>query len=217
MTVDEAAQKIWDYMLMHHELKKADVILVPGNSDLRTIEYAAKLYKEGWAPVIVCSGSGTINAHLPGRERFLGRTEAEVFKDAALQNGVPASAIITETESQNTIDNLKFSLRKMAEAGIDPKRIIAVMKPYMERRMVAIAGKWCPDIEFIVTSPAIPFERYPFGELTKDYFINMIVGDIQRIKEYPKRGGQIEQEVPSDIEAAYQFLVAKGYTERLIK
>lgn len=216
MTVDEAAKKIWDYMLMHHELKKADAIIVPGNSNLKTIEYAARLYREGWAALVVCSGSGTINAHLPGRDMFKGTTEAAVFADIARREGVPEQAIIKEDESQNTNDNLRFSLRKLAESGVQPRRLIAVMKPYMERRMVAIAQAICPRVECIVTSPQITFEEYP-GNHPKDYVINMLVGDLQRIEEYPKRGWQAPQEIPADVRAAYEFLISKGYTERLIK
>ena len=60
MEVDAAARKIWDYMLMHHELKKADVIMVLGNRDTRVAERAAQLWLDGWAPVLLCSGSGSI-------------------------------------------------------------------------------------------------------------------------------------------------------------
>ncbi len=47
MNKETAAQKIWDYMLMHHVLKKADVIFVLGNRDTRVAECAAQLYF-GW-------------------------------------------------------------------------------------------------------------------------------------------------------------------------
>ena len=40
-------------MLMHQPLKKADLILVLGNCDTRVAEYAAQLYLDGWAPVIL--------------------------------------------------------------------------------------------------------------------------------------------------------------------
>jgi len=39
---------------------------------------------------------------------------------------------------------------------------------------------------------------------------------MQRIKEYPKKGFQIEQEIPDDVWVAYEFLVEAGYTNRLI-
>src|SRR5450631_1101055 len=100
MTPDTAAQKIWDYMLMHHTLKKADVIFALGNSDRRVAEYAAQLYLDGWAPLLLCTGSGSIHNHKPERKEFIDTTEAEVFADIAIKMGVPKEAIIIENKSQ---------------------------------------------------------------------------------------------------------------------
>lgn len=44
-----------------------------------------------------------------------------------------------------------------------------------------------------------------------------MVGDLQRIKEYPAVGFQIPQDIPSDVWEAYEQLVALGYDEYLIK
>ncbi len=41
---------------MHQELRKADIIFVLGSNDLRVADRAVEIYKEGWAPIIVCSG-----------------------------------------------------------------------------------------------------------------------------------------------------------------
>ncbi len=40
-----------------------------------------------------------------------------------------------------------------------------------------------------------------------------MVGDLQRIREYPKLGFQIEQEIPSDVWEAWGGLVELGYTK----
>ena len=45
----------------------------------------------------------------------------------------------------------------------------------------------------------------------------MLVGDLQRIKEYPKKGFQIEQEISPEVWEAYEYLVGLGYTNYLIK
>jgi hypothetical protein len=44
-----------------------------------------------------------------------------------------------------------------------------------------------------------------------------LVGVLQRIKEYPKLGFQIEQDMPDEVWEAYEYLVAQGYINRLIK
>ncbi len=215
--IDTAAKKIWDYMLMHQPLKKADVIFVLGNRDTRGAEHAAKLYFEGWAPVIVFSGSGNIHNDRPGREKFVGSTEAEVFADIAIKLGVPRDIIIIENKSQNTGQNYEFCIARLKERGINPKIIIAVQKPYMERRTYATGKVWLPDIELIVSSPASTYETYPTESMDKDWLINGIVADMQRIKEYPKKGFQTPQDIPADVWNAYEFLVAQGFTKRLIR
>jgi uncharacterized SAM-binding protein YcdF (DUF218 family) len=217
MTVESASQKIWDYMLMHQKLKKADVIFVLGNRDTRVAARAAQLYLESWAPILLCAGSGSIHNHKPGREQFIGSTEAEVFANVAINMGVPKESIIIENESQNTGQNYEFGIKKLKEHNINVQRMILVQKPYMERRTYVTGKVWLPNIELLVTSPQIPFDKYPTDGITKENVINTMVGDLQRIKEYPKKGFQIEQDIPQDVWDAYQYLILEGYTERLIK
>lgn len=203
-------------MLLHHPLKKADVLMVLGNRDTRVAEYIAQLYHEGWAPVILCAGSGTIHNHKPGRERFVGTTEAELFAEIMIERGVPKEAIIVENESQNTGQNYEFGLAKLREQGVTPTRIILVHVPYAERRAYAAGKIWLPNIELIVTSPPVSREEFPNEEVDREWLMNALVAQLQRIKEYPKKGFQIPQDIPAEVWDAYEFLVAQGYTERLI-
>jgi len=219
MTKQEALQIIWDYMHMGHELKKADLIFVLGNRDLRVAEYASDLFLEGegWAPYILFSGSGDIHNEKPGRERFQGSTEAEVFAEVARNKGVPEEAILIENKSQNTGENYQFSRKLLEEQRINPTTVIAVQKPYTERRAYATGKVQWPDVELIVTSPPIVLENYSDGvDIKEDWLINGMVGDLQRIKEYPKQGFQIEQDIPERVWKAYEFLTGEGYTKRLI-
>jgi hypothetical protein len=66
-----------------------------------------------------------------------------------------------------------------------------------------------------VTSPRIPYSEYPLPWLSKDDVINIIVGDLQRIRLYPEKGFQIPQEIPDDVWAAFEQLVAMGYVKHL--
>ena len=43
-----------------------------------------------------------------------------------------------------------------------------------------------------------------------------IVIDLQRIKEYPAKGFQIEQDILANVWDAFEFLVSAGYTKSLI-
>jgi uncharacterized SAM-binding protein YcdF (DUF218 family) len=209
--INELATKIWDYHHLNHTLEKSDVILVLGSNDLRVAEYAAELYLQGWAPLIVFSG----NAGALTRERF-NRPEAEVFAEVALRRGVPESAMLLEAESTNTGENVVFSRRILESKGIDPNSLIIVQKPYMERRAYATFMKFWPGKRVIVASPPIPFPEYPTEDLPRDLVVNIMVGDLQRIRTYPARGFQIEQEIPDDVWQAFEKLVELGYDKHLI-
>jgi uncharacterized SAM-binding protein YcdF (DUF218 family) len=208
--VDQLAQKIWDYHHLNHQLEKSDLILALGSNDLRVAEYAADLYLRGYAPLLMFSG----NAGALTRHRF-SQPEAEMFAEVALGRGVPEDAILIEAESTNTGENVVFSRRLLASKGIDPESLILAQKPYMERRTYATFMKFWPGKKVIVSSPPIPFSEYPTEELPKDLVINIMVGDLQRIRIYPSRGFQIEQEIPDDVWQAFEKLVELGYDRHL--
>ena len=210
--ITQLAQIIWDYHHLNHTLEKSDLILALGSNDIRVAEYAADLYLQGFAPLLMFSG----NVGALTKDQFT-KPEAEVFADVARQKGVPESAIILEPESTNTGENIDFSRRILAERRIDPNRIILVQKPYMERRSLATFRKRWPEKNLIVTSPPIPFSEYPNELLPRDKVINIMVGDLQRIKFYPGLGFQIAQEIPDEIWQAYETLVELGFDKHLIR
>ncbi|HEU0184251.1 MAG TPA: YdcF family protein [Blastocatellia bacterium] len=209
--INELAEKIWDYHHLNHALEKSDVILVLGSNDLRVAEYSAELYLQGWAPLIVFSG----DAGALTRERF-DRPEAELFAEIALRKGVPESAILIEAESTNTGENVVFSRRLLESRGIDPESLILVQKPYMERRAYATFMNFWPGRRVLAASPPIPFSEYPTEDLPRDLVINIMIGDLQRIKIYPERGFQIAQEIPADVWQAFEKLVELGYNKHLV-
>lgn len=210
--INELSQIIWDYHHLNHQLEKSDLILALGSNDLRVAEHAADLYLQGWAPRLMCSG----NVGALTRGKFA-KPEAETFADIAVAKGVPRSAILTEPESTNTGENIVFSRRVLAEHGLDPQTFIVVQKPYMERRAYATFMKNWPGKRILISSPSSDWATYPTAELPKDLVINIMVGDLQRIRDYPAKGFQIEQEIPAEVWQAYEQLLALGYTKHLIQ
>jgi uncharacterized SAM-binding protein YcdF (DUF218 family) len=217
-------QVVWDFMLVHHTLKKADAIVVLGSFDTNVGVYAAELYLAGWAPVLVCAGSGTVNQQTGAYQDFVGSTEAEVFANIAIKMGVPEAAIVVENRSQNTGQNYEFTSALLLERGIDiatpSATIIAVQKQFMERRTLATGKVWWPDVDLIVTSPPMAMCDYPASNpaVNKgEHWIHAMVGDLQRIKEYPAKGFQVEQHIPHEVWTSFEWLVAQGYTRSLLK
>lgn len=210
-TIDKLAKKIWNYHNLNHKLEKADCILVLGSRDTRVAERGAQLFLEGWAPLIVFSGGlGRIT-----RNRWK-TSEAEEFAKIAKRMGVPKENVLIENKSSNTGENIIFTKKLLEQHGIDPQKFLVVQKPYMGRRTYATFKKIWPEKEIIVTSPQIAFDDYPNKEISKEEFINVMVGDVQRIKIYPEKGFQIPQEIPHDVWDAYEQLVKLGYNKHLI-
>lgn len=204
------AKQLWDYHHMQHILKKSDCILALGSHDLRVADRAAELYLEGWAPLLVFSGGlGNLTSDI------WTVPEADQFAAIAIQKGVPESAILIENKSTNTGENITFTQKLLSAKGVNPNQFIVVQKPYMERRSYATFKKHWPEKELLVTSPQFSFEEYPTEDITMEKVINIMVGDLQRIKYYPAKGFQIAQEIPDDIWQIYEKLIAKGFNKHL--
>jgi uncharacterized SAM-binding protein YcdF (DUF218 family) len=210
--IDDWAQIVWDYHHVGHVLETADCIIVLGSHDTRVAERGAEVFLGGWAPLLVFSGHlGTLTTAL------WSRSEAEVFADVAVGLGVPRDRILLERRSTNTGENVDFSRQLLAERGIRPRKAIAVQKPYMERRTLATFRQRWPELEVVVTSPQIAFDTYSTGNIGRDDVIHIMVGDLQRLIAYGRKGWSVPQDVPVEVMEAYARLVEAGYTRRLLK
>jgi len=200
---------------MNHQLARADVIVVLCSHDTIVAERGAELYLDGWAPLVVFSGGlGAITRNL------WTDPEADRFARIAAGMGVPEDRILIENRSTNTGENVQFTRDLLADRGIDPATLILVQKPYMERRTYATFNKVWPGKSVRVTSPQLSMDdylaRYSNNALSADDVISIMVGDLQRIREYPARGFQIAQEIPAEVWQAYEELVRAGYDRHLI-
>lgn len=205
------AKKLWDYHHLNHTLKKSDCILVLGSHDTRVANWGAELYLQGYAPLLIFTG-GLGNLTLGVWEE----PEADKFAKIALVMGIPAKDILIENKSTNTGENILFTQELLKTKGLDPESFIVVQKPYMERRSFATFKKHWPDKSLLVSSPPIAFELYPTSEIIMESVVNIMVGDLQRIKVYPEMGFQIFQEIPADVWDAYEQLVQRGYTRNMV-
>ncbi|KAM3557428.1 hypothetical protein MY1884_004529 [Beauveria asiatica] len=188
---DLDAELVYDYHRMHMALSPADIIFCLGSLDIRVAARAAQLFLDGLAPYLVFSGnSGKLT------RAVFDRPEAEIFADVARGMGVPPERILIEPAATNTGE---------------------MCKPYMERRTWATFNKQWPDEEaaIAVTSPQLSFAEYPDEDNPRELVVNVMVGDLMRIKKYPKLGFQIEQEIPPPVVEAAQRLIAAGYNKHL--
>jgi uncharacterized SAM-binding protein YcdF (DUF218 family) len=205
------AQILWDYHLLKQPPQKSDFIFILGSYDLRVADHAARLYHQALAPLVIVSGGyGRITRDLSTR------TEAECLGERLITCGVPESAILQEPSATNTGENIRFTQALLKTHGLTANSFILIQKPYMERRTYATFQVQWPGPRFTVSSPPLSYHDYPTPDRPREELIHMLVGDTQRIREYPKRGFMIPQEIPPEVWAAYEALVAAGYTQQLI-
>ena len=209
-------ERIWNYHRLGHALVRSDAILVLCSHDTSVAAYAAQLFRDKWAPLLIFSGgAGAIT------QRLFTEPEADRFAAMALSLGVPADRIIVENQSTNTGENVQFTRQLLATRAIDVRTFILVQKPYMERRTFATFRKVWPEPRVCVTSPRVSLDdylsRYANEALSADDVVSIMVGDLQRIHLYPDKGFQIPQPIPDDVWVAFRELVAAGYDRHLVE
>ena len=106
---------ISNYIFIEDTPCEVDAIFLPGGSHPEQPEYAAKLYKKGFAKFIITSGGVSIK-----REKWAGvrskadiyngtyTSDCEFFTDVLLKNCVPKTAIFGENKSRYTKENAFF-------------------------------------------------------------------------------------------------------------
>jgi uncharacterized protein (DUF885 family) len=68
-----------------------------------------------------------------------------------------------------------------------------------------------------VTSPQVSFEEYVKDIVSAKRFAPILAGNVERIREYTKRGHIQPQHIPEEVERAYDHLVSRGYTGYLLQ
>lgn len=212
--VRECVYTLWDYMNLHMEPEKAQVIVGFGCYNEEIALRCAELYQQGYAPWVLFTGGLGRNT-----KRMWTEPEARRFAALAAAAGVPEEKILIEDQSTNSGENILFTRRILEGMGIH--RILGVHKPFMERRVFAAMGVYWPEAEFTVTSPQVSPEEYiRLSErqgIDEHRVIAILAGDYQRIRVYAEKGYQTPQPCSAQAQKAFETLVHLGYGEELVK
>ncbi len=208
------ARIIWDYHWVPQEAAPADVIIALGTNDLRVAEFAADLFLQGYGAILVCTGGVAHQGDL--LETSWEKTEAEMYADVAIGRGVPRDRILLETRATNTAENLRFARDLLREHEIRPKNILLAVKPFMRRRVWATLPIEWPEMPATLGSPKMTLDEYFTPELGPEKIINIMMGDLQRLWVYARKGWSAPQSLPAEVRDAYLRLAALGFTRHLI-
>jgi len=190
------------------------VIIALGTNDLRVAEFAADLYHRKFGKILVCTGAVAHQDDLLATP--WSRTEAEMYAEVAVNGGVPADHILLETEATNTAENIRFARELLAKRSIEPDNVVIAVKPFMQRRTWATMAVEWPEMPATLASPEMTLDEYFTEELTPVKIINIMLGDLQRIWIYGRRGWSAPQKFPEEVIIAYESLKAAGFTKHLI-
>jgi len=210
--VRELAQILWNFHVVRDPLSAVDAIFVMGSNDLEVPRYAAELYQRGLAPLLIFSGGfGNFTAGV------FDQTEAELFLEIARDAGVPDSAMLIESKSTNSGENIQFTKLLLQRQARQISSVIAVQKPIMGKRVLASMAKQWPEVRCLVTSQTVSFDEYESEHFSSHDIVHVMVGDFQRILRYPELGYQIALEVPEHVMHAYRLLVKLGFDGHIVK
>ncbi len=140
LVITPATNYLYAVLDVEPEFKKADAIILLGNgiytgkihteNNYQRMLHAYRLYKKGFADkIIVCGGADF--KEIPSL--------AEVMKDFLVEIGISKKCIITENNSLNTYENIKYA--KPILQQLDIKNSLLVTSSYHMYRSLSICKK----------------------------------------------------------------------------
>ena len=150
-------QEITDYIFLEDKLEKADAIFIPGCARPEHTEEAARLYKDGYAPLLLPSGGYTkVQGSFQGVSEEGQKygtdfaCEADFLEAVLVQNGVPASDVLKECEATYTLENAEKTKVLLEQEGIHLKKAILCCKAHHSRRSYLYYSMVFPEVEILV-------------------------------------------------------------------
>ena len=189
---------ISNYIFVSDEPEKVDAIFLPGGSHPEQPEYAAELYRKGYAKWLVPSGGVSVK-----RDKWPGvrskadiyngdyQSDCEFFTDVFVKNGVPVDVIVGEDKSGHTRDNAFLSRKVVDENELEIKTALIVCKAFHARRCLMLYQMAFPNTTFYVC-PVVCLGITRDNWYKSEQGIDRVLGELARcgnqfvgdIKEY---------------------------------
>lgn len=189
----------------------ADIVLAMGSQDLNVPDTAARAFEECHAQWLVCSGGF-------GKDisKLFQKPEAVLFAERCVKLGVPMDRVLVEDQAANSGENFRFSKALLERRGIFPRTGVIAAKPYMAKRAWATGAMQWPEVRWSVARSEIGFHEYLDQGNELDTVLNLMTGDLQRLRVYAGRF-QAPVQVPEAVWEAYRRLAEKGYDRYVIR
>jgi uncharacterized SAM-binding protein YcdF (DUF218 family) len=203
---------------LRNKLKQADAIIVLAGTRGKItflhgkIRTAVRLYQQGWAPTIICSGKFSVKItdtpqHIPLEELHLavakGRIQEKDVKGASekwdvglgagymreqvIQLNVPAQNVLAESESLHTRENAEYVLKILKQHQM--RRVILVTSPFHQlRTFLTFAKVFEPYGIEILNYYADADEWHPLTWFLSKEHRHLVKSEQERIKLYRAKG-----------------------------
>lgn len=189
-------EMLFDYLNFKDKEVKSDILIGCGCIDTFIPLECVKLFNNNSYKKILFTGykgKGTLGK--------IKKSEAVIFKDIAIKNGINKDNILIEDKSMSTYSNVKNCFKILK--NIDYKNIMIVHKPYVNRRLNLIIKKYN---NICVHNYNIDFYEFvKMSSMDKKQIINEMVGEIYLLKNIHK------VKIDKDILEIYYKLISEGY------
>lgn len=210
-TVRTATQQVLDYLSTCDPVPQqaADAVLGFGVFDLRLPRFCAELYRRGLARKIIFTGG------IGGGTGDLGGPEADVWREEIrrLYPDITDDAFILENRSTNTAENIQFTAALLATQhpelafGRGLRTAIIVASPSRLRRAGLTLRHLQPEVRSLRQLPgtSLDAEQALYTRQGINYRTHL-VGEIERLQEYPRRGWIMGEAISREILTATEIL-----------
>jgi len=167
-------------LVSNDTLQKGDAIILLEGDGLNRIKETARLFKEGYAPIVVISG-GMKNppTSLPASE----------MKPELVRAGVPQKFIVLEEKSLNTLEQ-GAEIMKMVKAR-NWRTIIIIASNFHQYRAYLIFLKAMRDAGIVINMINAPARDLSWFKDERDVGgqrINVLENEFEKIDKYTKSG-----------------------------
>lgn len=169
--------------------RKGDCIFTFGGSRIERVEKAVELYNQGRSSHILFAGGTKFGRPNP--------PEAIQMLENAIKIGVPKSAILVETESNHTKENVISSLLVLdRNIGLHKiRRLLVVSVPWHYRRCMLTLKTYMPKWIEYTWCPANHKEHQPDNWWKSPETFDYVMGELNSLTTYVQEGQLIDEDI----------------------
>ncbi|QDT54717.1 hypothetical protein Pan44_27520 [Caulifigura coniformis] len=202
--IEAAERTLFDWLALRDPLPTSpcDAVIGFGHFDLAIPWHCAGLVRRGAAiRMIFTGGIGAGTADLGG-------PEADSFAaELAIQHPDLAQQVVIENRSTNTAENIRFTREILSHCnpplalGAAIRSVLLVATPCRMRRVALTWRKLAPETPAWSSPPDTGYEALSTLYASKGESIrDQLIGEFDRIRDYPLRGWIAQIEIPPSIE-----------------